>query len=255
MHLRDQLNALRERTTAMTRRRDWLLLGLALVATAALGWASVLAAAGGPDKSKFVNLVAGWSDEEKQALVDETHRAERDFVVEFTNSGRDPRSLSRAPIESAYIAGQKNISEAVAVAARVVHGMVTRVSYAGFDDGRPPRSTATVQIIATLKGDDVSSINVSQTGGPLPGGQGDNGTLVYLDADELLLPGDEVVLILSEAGDGTSQPLAATGIYFVRGGLIEVEALNPFGSEVAGSSRASFGQLLRKAVSSGPAAP
>ena len=218
------------------RTHDTVLIGLAAAATAVMGYVAVMAATPGSDKQNFVDPVAGWSDEQKQALVDQTHRRELDFVEEFVKSKRDPRSLPKAPIESSYVLLPKSIEESVELTSLVVRGRVTRVTYEGFDDGRLPHSLAEVQTIATIKGRHVSSITVMQLGGPVPGGADGKGVLMYLDADELLLPGDEVILLLNEGGDGTWSPQAATGIYSVRDGRIATQALNPFGADVVGSA-------------------
>jgi hypothetical protein len=114
----------------------------------------------------------------------------------------------------------------------IVRGIVERTTFEVNPSGGLPIATSTVRVLSVQKGVvETNVIVVRQSGGPMA--QEVDGALAQLDTGELILPGDDVVLLLRR-GDRGYSPEPATGVYFVRDGRTYAQALNPFGNELAG---------------------
>jgi hypothetical protein len=123
----------------------------------------------------------------------------------------------------------------------IVVGVAERSRFASNPDGGLPIATTTIRIAEVLKRDatlaaGTQTLDLYQAGGPVPY-PAPGGSLRELDIDELVLPGDQVVLFL------THQPrvsgfsaLAGAGVYFVRAGRVTPEARNQFASTISGRS-------------------
>jgi len=221
---------------------------VATMLTATLAWSYVaLASPGSPGKFSG-NPDAGLSDAQKQAKVDSAHAADDQFLAAFVRSGEDPRSLPEAEVES-WSAVPANISDAIAGADVILSGQVTAVAFRPGIGGSLPISTATVAVSTLSKGASSSLVHVTQLGGPVAWGP--NGSLVHLDKDELILPGDTVTLFLKIAKDGTLRTLPGVGVYWSHGGAISAEDSNPFRDKVSLLPEAAFKTLIESAIASG----
>ncbi len=88
-------------------------------------------------------------------------------------------------------------------------------------------------------------VTVTQLGGPVAHGQG--GALAELDADELILPGDQVVLLLTQpVAGGSLRTVQGGGVYFVRNGAMAGES-----SEFYKVKGESLDQFIGELVTSG----
>jgi len=108
-----------------------------------------------------------------------------------------------------------------------------------------PEMTATVSVRDVGKGSIAGPRTVvRQSGGPVarPGGRG---ALVRLEGEELILPGDEVVLLLtrSQATTPEYRAIYGAGVQFVRNGRFSGESAKRYG--VDGQS---FADMWRSVV-------
>ncbi len=175
----------------------------------------------------------GKSDAERQADVDAAHKRNDDYLREFVASGGDPRALPRIAIQS-YAAPLATEDAAARRADLIVRGIVESTAFAPNPSGGLPIAISTVRVSDTRKGFAGAVVEVRQLSGPVAQEKG--GAFAHLDTDEPLLPGDDVILLLEQANDGMMTAQPGTGIYFVRDGVVEAEALNPFADAMNGRS-------------------
>lgn len=203
--------------------------GIAVVAAIVLT-AAVSGAIGARPHS---DPLAGLSDAQRQQLVDRAHQLESEWARDFLASGKDLRSLPPVMIE-AWAAPETSLGEATAKADIVVHGQVERTEFVLSTDGALPTARSTVRILETGKGNTTAAtLTLEQVGGPVLWANGGEGGLAYLDTDELVLGGDEVVLWLTREGGGY-QAIPGRGVYFVREGRVVPARSNQFGIDLAG---------------------
>jgi len=148
-------------------------------------------------------------------------RQRSDWLNEFVAEGRDPRELPLAIIEVDSWGPPMTLPRAQREAQFVIQGRVLSTSY--FSDARAlgnPYSIATVEVDRVVKGKiRASTIEVLQGGGPVSNPQG--GSLSQFPGDPLLLPGDNVILLLIPAWSdreralGRYQTVYEAGIYLV----------------------------------------
>jgi hypothetical protein len=192
-----------------------------------------------PEK-KPANPDVGKSDEQRLAEHKAAHAQQGKFLQDFVASGKDPRALERLSVRS-YGAPVRTLDESVGRASHIIAGAVTNVSYTDGENGSLPRSQANVTIRQLVKGEaSQPEITVFQLGGPVPS---NGGRLAQLETDELLLPGDEVVLLLTSE-DGQFRALPGSGIIFFQNGVAAPEKSNLFGNEVRGKSLIEITSLL-----------
>ncbi len=204
---------------------------VALVAATVAVVASMKAAgAGGGWKHPF-NQWAGLSDKQKQAVVDQTHAQNVKYLQDFEARHGDPRSLPVITV-SPWQPPALTLGDAAARATAIVHGNV-QAAHFFTDRGGPPQMTATVSVGDVGKGSVASSsVVIRQLGGPVarPGGRG---ALVRLEGEELMLPGDEVVLLLTRSQPTIPEYRAiyGAGVQFVRKGRFSGEAAKLYGAD------------------------
>ncbi|HEV2415528.1 MAG TPA: hypothetical protein VGX27_12020 [Candidatus Dormibacteraeota bacterium] len=167
---------------------------------------------------------AGLSDSQRQAMHDAAHARNSRYLKEFVAAGRDPHSLPIVRVET-YEAAPPNLGAALAAADAVVIGRVLNVTFADNPSGGMPIATATVEVTRKIRGTVGSTITIQQLGGPVATESG--GALAEFDTDQLLLPGDEAILMLKLKG-GVFHPVPAAGVNLVRNGRVLAEASNPF---------------------------
>jgi hypothetical protein len=187
-----------------------------------------------PNKSIPANPEAGLSDAQRLALHAEAHRRNDEYLREFVAQHRDPRSLPHVRVQS-FGAPLPTLSGAVRKAEVILHGDVQEVTFASSLSGGMPVANATVRVRRVVKGHASGSVTVLQLGGPVAQGQG--GGLAELDTDELILPGDEVILLLKqEASDRPYRTILGAGVFFVRGERVRAEDSNPFKEDLNGKT-------------------
>jgi hypothetical protein len=184
---------------------------------------------------------AGLSDAQKQAQVDQTHARNAAFLRDFVSRHGDPRTLPVIRVPDDQVA-PATLREAVDEAQIVVRGTVTDTSFALNPQGGLPLATASVTTIQVVKGHVPSDFQVRQLGGPVA--QGAGGALAELDDDPLLLPGDDVILLLRTGPDGTLRTLPGDGILYVVDDVVRAESGSPIASAVNGLSVADVLPLL-----------
>jgi hypothetical protein len=165
------------------------------------------------------------------------------YLRDFVASGRDPHTLPRLWIEAT-----SDAPESLAVAARAAEvvfvGVVSKTTFDSGPDGLPV-AHSTVRVTDVLKGSPAGEVQVQQAGGPVPQPNGTGG-LAQLTTDELILPGDQVVILGSFRSDlGAYQTSPTAGVYFVREGRVYPEESNRFGHPLRGQPLAVFSAALR----------
>lgn len=203
--------------------------GLVLVAASLLGGNSVLGSSGNKVPN---NPEAGLSDSQRQALHNAAHARNSQFLREFVSGGRDPHSLPAIRVET-YAAPPLTLASALSAADTIVQGRVRTVTFVDNPSGGMPIATATVDVTRNIKGSTSAVITVQQLGGPVA--HGSSGALAEFDTDQLLLPGDEAILMLKAVGE-VFHPLPGAGVNLIENGQVEAEASNPFGALFTGRS-------------------
>jgi hypothetical protein len=197
------------------------------VAAAALATTLALAQDTGPVKNTPHDPMAGLSPAQREAIVASAHARNDEFLRNFVAQHRDPRSLPVGWLDS-YAAPPASLTAATADADLIVHGRVQNVTFERNPSGGMPISTAQVQVLDTVKGHAAQRISVGQLGGPVA--KGDGGALVQFRGSELILPGDEVVLLLKQVGAGEPfRTVFGAGTYLVRNGVIAGENAEHYG--------------------------
>lgn len=165
------------------------------------------------------------------------------FLNQFIASGANVRSLPRKNFHS-YDRGPATLISATRAASAIVVGRVTTTSFSPDGAGLPVADSA-VSVERMVVGNVPSTIHVFQVGGPM---QSDTGPiLAQLEVDEVLLPGDHVVLFLTIGPDGTNRLVQGSGMYRVVVGRVTAIRANLFGASVNGLALDDF---LARVVSS-----
>lgn len=218
-------------------RRSALLVPLA--AGLLVGVAAVVAADG--PKTSF-NPEAGWSDADRAQVISQLKDRNANWVQDFVDQHRDPRSLPVVEFPT-WSAGATSLDAAREESAVVIAGTVVSTTYVPDPNGLT-ESAATVVVKRVVKGAVPSTIEVRQVGGPgwSPGG----GELQQLEGDPLLLPGQEVLLLLGPEGTGGAyRTIYGAGVYLVEAGGIQAPDSNAFAASVNGLSVDAALALLR----------
>lgn len=203
-------------------------LGLASI-TLALGISMAAAGTSGKHPS---DPWTGLSDQQKQVEIDKTHAENVRYLDDFQAKHGDVRSLPVIKI-STWAPPSLSIGAAVAQADVIVHGFVETVKFTANPQGAMPQMDARVRITDIGKGPVGSTIVVSQSGGPVaqPGGKG---ALVEFEYEHLILPSDEVVLLLRLAPgkSGTAslyRAIYGPGALLVKDGQFSGDAARRYG--------------------------
>jgi hypothetical protein len=206
-------------------------LGIAVIvvaaATAAMG-VTVIASIVASDKNT-VDPWAGLTDQQKQAVVDQAHQRNVQYLNNFEARHGDPRSLPVIKIAT-YQPGAMTVGVAVAQADVIVRGHVDAVRFTAAANGGMPQMTATLRVEMVGKGSVNSSIVVRQQGGPVAQA-GNAGALVQFEDEQLILPGDDVLLLLShsQAKVGEYRPVYGPGVMFVLSERLSGDAAKRYG--------------------------
>lgn len=197
------------------------------VVAAALAATLALAQDTGPVKTPRHDPMAGLSPAQREAIVASAHARNDEFLRNFVAQRRDPRSLPVGWLDG-YAAPPASLTAAATDADLIVHGRVQNVTFERNPSGGMPISTAEVGVLDTVKGRAAQRISVGQLGGPVA--KGDGGVLVQFRGSQLILPGDEVVLLLKQVAAGEPyRAVFGAGTYFVRNGVIAGENAEHFG--------------------------
>jgi hypothetical protein len=122
---------------------------------------------------------------------------------------------------------------AAAQAALIVHARVTAVHFIADPNGGMPHMNATLGSVEFGKGCAVAPLVITQSGGPVaqPGGKG---ALVEQENEDLVLPGDEVLLLLDQPGAAREYaPVYGAGVQFISGGKMAGHSAQRYGLEGA----------------------
>jgi hypothetical protein len=194
----------------------------------------------------------GHSMAEAQAIIDAAHSANVQYLKNFVASGRNPRSLQRIEIAASGDLPE-TLAEAVGAAQLVARASVIHTTFVSGADGFP-LSTSTLRLVEVLKAPASQSvgteIQVLQVGGPVPQPMPMGGGLAQLTTDELVLAGDDVIILANFRPDlGAFQPLWGAGILFTRGnGRIVPEESNRFGDSLARATPAEVLATMRRYI-------
>lgn len=162
------------------------------------------------------------------------------FLSQFAASGASARSLPRKNF-NAYDPGPATLSDASKKAVAIIVGRVTATSFSPNGAGLPI-ADSTIAIDRSVIGNMPATIHVFQAGGPMHSDTGP--VLAQLEVDEVLLPGDNLVLFLVLGPDGTNRVVPATGTYRVAGGNVTAIHANPFAASVNGLALDQFLTLV-----------
>lgn len=199
----------------MHRMRPLLVSGAAM-AMALVIVASVAVAFGVAEKLPWTDPDQGLTDEQRQARNDEAHARARQFLLDFVRSGKDPHELP--PLYLSDVAPAANsLEEAAKQADLIVRGRVTKTTFEP-GDGSLALATSTISIRSVIAGTASGEITVLQRGGPVP--QDVGGALAQLEGDPVVLPGDEVILLLMSQ-EKTFRTVPGGGVFLVTEGRIK----------------------------------
>lgn len=182
------------------------------------------------------------TDAQKQTMVDRVHERNAAFLRDFVRRYGDPRTL---PVIKVHSEGQgpATLQEAISQAPTIVRGMVTDTSFVSNPSGGMPLATASVATVEVIKGNAPVALQVRQQGGPVA--QYAGGALTEFDTDPLLLPGDDVILLLVPGRDGYLHTIPQDGILYVVGDVVRAEDGSPISVQVSGLPVADVLRLLR----------
>jgi len=164
-------------------------------------------------------------------------------LAAYRASGCDPRALKQVGLSHLDGPPPPTLEDAVARADTIVVGQVRSLDPLDvWSQGRLPVSTAHVDIAQTLKGTPRRTIDVKQFGGIAL--QPEGLVLGHLGA-ELILPGDEVVLLLEQRA-GAFWAVYPVGAVRLRGSALEPTVAAPYQDLAAGIRAMTRAQLLAR---------
>ena len=174
------------------------------------------------------------------------------WLASLNVSSMDLHSLPRYPVMGSPAPGQPSLQAAVTNANVVVVGTVASIvptalngtqTTISIDWNRESGLPGSKQ--ANIGNSNLSTLVVNQSGGLRPTPDWSGATIADDPGSALLLPGDQVVLLL-QAGIGGANPSiqSISGWYEVVNGVVQANALNPWGSQVNGMTEPAFLQLL-----------
>ncbi len=179
------------------------------------------------------NPDAGLSDADRANIISQLKDRNAKWVQDFVDQGRDPRTLPVVELPT-WSAGARSLAEARAQSRVVIAGIVASTTYHPDPNGLT-ESVTSVQVNRVAKGATPPIIEVRQVGGPAWSPSG--GELQQLEGDPLLLPGQDVVLLLRSGPSGAGyQTVYGAGVYFVTDAGVEAPDSNAFGASINGLS-------------------
>jgi hypothetical protein len=178
---------------------------------------------------------ASLTDRQLEAIVAQAHARNVRYLHEFVAQRRDPHTLPVIEVQT-FAPAPLTMKQALSQATVVVHARVRTVTFQASPGGGMPLAAATVDVLQTAKGRPAPTVTVLQLGGPVAEGAG--GALAQLDTDPLLLPGDDVLLLLqpSPAAAGVYRTVTGAGVNKITGGIVRAQDGNPFGAQITGRS-------------------
>jgi hypothetical protein len=185
----------------------------------------------------------------------------REWLEGFKASGVDPATLRRTDMGGLYASGPKTIDEAVSSAVLIVKGLVTDVEFRA--DHPMPQAFVSFEVKEVLKGQAGPTLNLVFGGGPLPAahsGAYKDAALGQWDVEPLILPGDEVVLLLKPYSGNESgyAALAWSGVNRLEKGRVaasvadESETHSTAKTLFYGWTESELIRLLKEAVARNP---
>lgn len=178
---------------------------------------------------------ASLTDQQLEAIVAQAHARNARYLHDFVAQRRNPHSLPVIEVQT-YAPPPLTMMQALSQATLIVHAKVRTVTFQTSPGGGMPLATATVDVLQTAKGRSAPVVTVLQLGGPVAEGTG--GALAQLDTDPLLLPGDDVLLLLqpSPAAPGLYRTVNGAGVNKITDGTVRAQDGNPFGAQITGRS-------------------
>lgn len=179
------------------------------------------------------NPDVGLSDADRTKIIGQLKDRNAKWVQDFVDQGRDPRMLPVVDLPT-YSAGATSLDEARSQSEVVIVGTVVSAVYES-DPNDLTESVATVQVKSVVKGAAPATIEVRQVGGPA--WSPDGGELQQLEGDPLLLPGQDVVLLLRPGPAAASyQTVYGAGVYLITPAGVKAPDSNAFAASVNGLS-------------------
>lgn len=168
------------------------------------------------------NPEAGMTDSQREALHAAAHARNDAYLHAFMSAHQDPHGLPIVWVPD-WAAPPATLQAAVQAAHVIVQGTVLSVGFAVNPSGGLPMATARIQVTRSVKGQPPSVVTVVQEGGPVAHGKG--GALAELESDQLVLSGDQVVLMLTQPATGSPfRTVPGAGVYLVENGTIAGES-------------------------------
>jgi hypothetical protein len=182
----------------------------------------------------WLNPDVGRSDADRAMTIAQLKDRNAKWVEDFVSSGRDPRQLPVVQLET-WSTGASSVADARSQSTVVVSGTVLSTTYTA-DPNNLTESVATVRMNGIGRGALPETIQVDQVGGPAWSPTG--GELQELQGDPLLLPAQDVVLLLVPASSSSDsyRTVYGAGVYWITGSGLRAPESNPFASEVNGLS-------------------
>src|SRR5436309_5314856 len=203
----------------------------------------------------FPDPEAGLTDAERDAL----HRRLWDqFVTRYTAwlqcvdiSKLDLHALPRHELNTSWLPGQLNLSEAASKANLIIIGTVREFSPTPFSG-----TNTALAIDETLKGSPAPTLKIAQDGGVRPTEDWTGVTISEGGNRAMLLPGDRAVLLLQEDGEdgkGGYYIQGVSGWFQIVNGVVRANSYNEWGPSVEGKTEAEFVEMIKAAVNEGTA--
>lgn len=195
-------------------------------------------------KSPLGDAESRLSDSERDRLYKQNWQ---DFETKYTAwvasldiARVDLRSLTHREVLGSFLAPtSRTLAEAEGSADLAVGGEVTAIRPTAFDG-----TYVTLRLGTTYKGTAPAALVVHQGGGLRPTSDWKGMYIADSPDAPLMLPGDQVVLLLRTAPTGY-EPEPFTGLYWVEPSGMRSVPGNPFAAAVNGRSRRDFEAALR----------
>lgn len=183
-----------------------------------------------------------WSDAEHAANITAFRARDNAYLADFQAKGLDPRGLPLLLIPGTNV-GPRTLAETIAHSSGIVRGTVTRTTFSSLAEASLPIAESTLMVREVLKGASLTRVAIRQTGGPVP--QAGGGALAQLEADPLILSGDDVfVFFVDQPGYGL-RPLPVTGIVRVVSGRVRANEHSAFAGQLTGMTPTAFAATVR----------
>jgi len=205
-----------------------------------IGLIQVAGALGLPEKGGATDPDAGLTDAQKDARHSQLRAAYQarlaDWVAGLNPAALDFVNAHHADMLGSYLPGRADLPAAIRDATAVVVGKVAAVT--------PRTSGALVEldVVQSLKGDSPTRLYVLQASALRPTADWKGFVIADAASDPLLLPGQDVVLLLSRSGaePNAFEIQSGSGLYYLRDGAVFSLPVNPFRAAVDGQPASAF---------------